>query len=104
MISRHDASAGRFPVPMTILVTDIEAFGQLRNPQQVAVRQRMYTIFSDAFRRAGVPWQSCAREDRGDGVLMLVPGAVSKAVVLARILPEMVAGLVAANLDGDTPP
>jgi hypothetical protein len=79
-----------FPENMTILVTDLEAFGRLRNPQQVAVRRSMYENLEEAFCISGIPWQSCERGDRGDGVLMLIPGTVSRALVLARVLPAIV--------------
>jgi hypothetical protein len=94
-----------FPENMTILVTDLEAFGRLRNPQQVAVRRSMYENLEEAFRISGIPWQSCTREDRGDGVLMLVPGTVSRVRVLARVLPAIVDKTAAAGAgDWQLPP
>jgi class 3 adenylate cyclase len=104
MIGIRGVTARSFPVPVTILVTDVEAFGRLRNPQQIAVRRRMYEILSDAFVRAGVPWSSCIHEDRGDGVLIVIPGDVPKALVVARVLPEIAAALAAADRDVSVPP
>jgi class 3 adenylate cyclase len=99
----HDMPAGRYPVATTILVTDVEGFGRLLNPQQLAVRNNQYSILADAFDKAGVPWDRCAHEDRGDGVLILIPGDIPKAVALSRVLPQLVATVAAAQTVATTP-
>lgn len=57
-----------------ILCVDVEGFGDRRrtNLHQVAVRDGLYRSLRDAFTRSGVEWDACHREDRGDGILLLV--------------------------------
>ena len=51
-----------------------------------AIRHGLYQGLQLAFTRSGVDWDDCYREDRGDGVLILVPPQVPKAVLAAGIL------------------
>jgi hypothetical protein len=62
-------------VHRTILVVDVEGFGDLRrtNKHQLAVREGLYKAMRQAFSDADIPWDSCRNEDRGDGVLVLAP-------------------------------
>ena len=50
-----------------------------------------------AFGRAGIPWDDCGREDRGDGVFILVPAEVPKALLVEALPPALVAVLRAHN-------
>ena len=79
----------RLAVHRTIVVVDVEGFGDQRrtNRDQVAVRDGLYRAMRDAFGRAGVPWDDCGHEDRGDGVFVLVPAEVPKGL-LAESLPS----------------
>ncbi|MFI9812593.1 nucleotidyl cyclase domain-containing protein [Saccharothrix variisporea] len=77
----------------TIIVVDVEGFGnRLRtNEHQVNVRAGLYRAVRRAFDTAGVPWGSCHREDRGDGVFILAPAETAKAhfvVTLPHALAE----------------
>jgi hypothetical protein len=49
----------RLAVHRTIVVVDVEGFGDQRrtNPHQVAVRDGLYRAMRDAFGRAGIPWE-----------------------------------------------
>jgi len=60
---------------------------------QLYVRDRVYRILERAFDGAGVPWQACLNEDRGDGVLVVVPPEIP-VDGLADPLPERLCGLV----------
>ncbi len=42
-------------------------------------------------------WADCYREDRGDGVLVLVPPQVPKAVLVTRVPLELAAALTRHN-------
>jgi tetratricopeptide (TPR) repeat protein len=68
----------------TIIVVDVEKFGDRRRTlaHQVGVRDGLYRVVRDAFDAAGVPWADCYREDRGDGMFILVPASESKAVFI----------------------
>jgi hypothetical protein len=61
----------RLPVHRTIIVVDVQGFGDPRraNRHQVAVRDGLYLALEQAFREAAIPWNDCRSEDRGDGVL-----------------------------------
>lgn len=75
----------------TILVVDIKEFGRfITRPAQLDAREGVYRALETAFDRSGVPWESCVHEDRGDGVLVLIPGQLSK-VPLATRLPDALA-------------
>lgn len=82
-----------------IVVVDVEGFGDQRrtNPHQVAVRDGLYRVMRGAFGRAGIPWDDCDREDRGDGVLILVPAEVPKSLLVESLPSAMVAGLCGHN-------
>lgn len=91
------ADPGPFDIPpavhRTILVVDVSAFGDRRrtNSDQVTVRRGLYGALQAAFREAGVPWDDCHREDRGDGVLVVIPSTVAKSL-LVEALPVRLAG------------
>jgi hypothetical protein len=65
------------PVHRSIVVVDIEASGRLDGPQKVAARSDLYRILDDAQDVAAIPSTSVTREDRGDGVFLLIDGGVS---------------------------
>ncbi|QXJ22153.1 hypothetical protein AGRA3207_003106 [Actinomadura graeca] len=62
-------------------------------PHQVAVREGLYRALNTAFSRCGVDWADCYREDRGDGVLILVPSDIPKALLSAGLPPALAAAL-----------
>jgi tetratricopeptide (TPR) repeat protein len=79
---------GRRPaVHRTILVVDVEQFcdRRRRNVNQVAVRRGLYRSLYSAFETADIPWESCDREDRGDGVFILAAGDVPKAAFIEAL-------------------
>ena len=79
----------RLAVHRTIVVVDVEGFGDQRrtNRDQVAVRDGLYRAMRDAFGGVGIAWDDCDHEDRGDGVFILVPAEVPKGL-LAESLPS----------------
>ncbi|GAA3464504.1 BTAD domain-containing putative transcriptional regulator [Saccharothrix longispora] len=88
----------------TIAVFDVEGFGDLRRklPDQLAVRRVLYTAVAEALGTAGVRWVDCYREDRGDGLFVLVPPEVPKAR-LVESAPAALAGVLTAH-NGSSPP
>jgi hypothetical protein len=87
----------RLAVHRTIVVVDVEGFGGRTNPDQVAVRDGLYRAMQDAFGRAGIPWDTCGHEDRGDGVFVLVPAEVPKALLAESLPPALVTALRTHN-------
>jgi hypothetical protein len=64
-------------VGYTIVLVDA---GQLRWPRQESPFD-MGGLVSEAFNRAGVPWERCYHEDRGRFMFVLVPSEYSRRVV-----------------------
>src|SRR6266542_5935868 len=64
----------------TILVVDVEGYGDLRKttPHRVSVRDGLYLALQRAFDDAGLPWPECRRESTGDGVFVLAPAQLPK--------------------------
>jgi Tetratricopeptide repeat len=89
----------RFAVHRTIVVVDVEGFGdQCRtNAHQVTVRDGLYRVMRKAFSRAGVSWDDCGHEDRGDGVFVLVPAEVPKGLLVESLPSALAAALRAHN-------
>jgi class 3 adenylate cyclase len=77
----------RDAVHRTIMVVDIaESSRPVRtNDDQLVIRTAMYDALATAFGRHD--WQRCRWEDRGDGVLILVPPEIPKARLVTG-LPE----------------
>jgi tetratricopeptide (TPR) repeat protein len=86
-------------VHRTIVCVDVEGFGDRRrtNTHQVTVRNGLYGSLQAAFARSGVPWDRCYHEDRGDGVLILVPPEVPKSLLAARVLDELATAIAEHN-------
>jgi tetratricopeptide (TPR) repeat protein len=78
---------------------DVEGFGDLcrTSADQVAVRDGLYDALSGAFARSAVRWEDYYREDRGDGVMVLVPPQVPKTVLVTRVPQELAAALAEHN-------
>ena len=96
---RAGAAVLRPAAHRAIVCVDVEGFGDQRRTtaDQVAVREGLYGALGGAFARSGVRWADCYREDRGDGVLVLVPPQVPKAVLVTRVPLELAAALPATT-------
>lgn len=82
-----------------IVVADVEGFGDPRRtgPHQRAVRDGLYAMMTAAFAAAGLVWEDCYHEDRGDAVFVLVPAEADKAVFVEAALPALVTRLRVHN-------
>jgi hypothetical protein len=82
-------------VHRTILVVDVESFSDRRRtaPHQIAVRNGLYCALRKAFDGAGIPWDDCYHEDRGDGVFLLAPPEVPKHLFVESLPHRLVAAL-----------
>jgi tetratricopeptide (TPR) repeat protein len=83
----------------TVVVFDIAGFGDHSRTSQhhVTVRDGLYDAVERAFDDMGVPWAGCYHEDRGDGVFVLAPAEVPKAVFAEELPQRLVAALRAHN-------
>jgi CRP-like cAMP-binding protein len=79
----------------SILVVDVARFGDpARNDgDRLMVRQALYDILRWSFEDSGVPWAACPHEDRGDGVLFVVPPAIATARFVDPLLAVLAARL-----------
>ena len=89
----------RLAVHRSIVVVDVEGFGDQRrtNAHRVAVRDGLYRALQEAFGCAGISWDDCGREDRGDGVFVLVPAEVPKGLLVESLPSALVTALHAHN-------
>jgi hypothetical protein len=78
-----------------LFAVDIAGFTDPRRDEQVQLylRDMLYRMLERAFDGSGVPWHACEHEDRGDGVLVIVPPIIP-VDGLADPLPERLCGLV----------
>lgn len=95
----HTESITMVTAHCTVVVVDIEEFGRhsRNNLNQVRVRHGMYRAMQDAFEHAGIPWTSCYHEDRGDGILVLAPADVPKALLVDKLPDTLVDALTRHN-------
>ena len=57
------------------------------------MREELYRILEQAFDGSGTPWTACFREDRGDGVLVVVPPSIAAKGIIDP-LPELLRRLI----------
>ncbi|WP_229348543.1 hypothetical protein [Streptomyces sp. UNOB3_S3] len=82
----------REPVNRTILLLDIERFSRRDDVVQAALRRTLNTVVDQLLGAAGVEATQQYREDRGDGLIVLISGDVAKTAVLRSLLtvtPEL---------------
>lgn len=79
----------------TVLLIDIARFSDTRRTDldRLSMVKACYRMLKDAFTKAGVDWNTCHAEDRGDGALIVVPGHVRTVDVVSRLVPRLAANL-----------
>ncbi|MFI9006390.1 hypothetical protein ACIGNX_04030 [Actinosynnema sp. NPDC053489] len=78
-------------VHRTVVVVDVSAFGRRSRAPQEEIRRGVYAALEAAFDDSGLDWSGADHEDRGDGVLVLVPAEVPKSRVVGG-LPHALLG------------
>ncbi|EWM68055.1 MULTISPECIES: hypothetical protein [Micromonospora] len=81
------------PTPHSIMVVDIEGFGKRSNPVQSSLRDSMYEVVRNAFADAHLSWTDVHPQDRGDGILMLLPPSTSIVALAGELVRALDAGL-----------
>lgn len=85
-VTRTHDDAGRICALFAVDVADFCRPG--RNDEVlIYVHTALHQILRYAFEGAGMPWQACVHEDRGDGVLVVVPPTLPAASLIDP-LPE----------------
>jgi hypothetical protein len=80
------------PVNRTILLLDIEQFSPRDDVVQAALRRTLNSVLDATLTEAGAERTQQYREDRGDGLIVLLSGDVAKTSVLRALLtvtPEL---------------
>lgn len=90
----------RPPVPgrsqhCVIFAVDVAGFGWRRRDDeaQLIIRDALYRLLIAAFETSGIAWDSCHHEDRGDGVLVVIPLHMPTSVVVDPLLTYLRAGV-----------
>jgi hypothetical protein len=78
-----------------MIAVDISAFGDPRRDDdvQIFVRRSLYTILKEIFDSSGIAWDACHREDRGDGVLIVMPPWIPVTALIERQVDHLRARL-----------
>ncbi|MCE7079816.1 hypothetical protein [Streptomyces sp. ST2-7A] len=74
-----------------IVIIDIVGSGRRTDPDQSWLRDRLYAMTDRALRTAGIEGEES--EDRGDGILVLLPGGVPKTALLGPFVDALDAEL-----------
>jgi hypothetical protein len=79
----------------TIVLVDVASFTDPSRTlaHQTAVRAGLYMVVKEAFAEARIDWAACHNEDRGDGMMILVPGHVPATVLADQLLDRLVSAL-----------
>jgi hypothetical protein len=79
----------------TLFAVDIAGFTRPDRDDDINLylHERLYGMLQKAFDRSGIPWTACWHEDRGDGVLVVIPPGVS-GLNLVGPFPERLRALV----------
>jgi hypothetical protein len=100
-----EAMDKRDAVHRTIVVVDIAASTDPNrtDDDRLVIRKAMYDALERSFGRSATfrrpEWQRCYREDRGDGVLVLVPPDVPKARLVTNLPKRLEVTLAQHNAD-----
>src|SRR5687767_942656 len=95
----------RHAVHRTVVVVDVEGFGDSSRttPHQLEVREGLYSALRRAFDAAGIPWDDCEHEDRGDGVFVLARAELPKGPFVETLPDALAAELRAHNATHSQP-
>jgi hypothetical protein len=82
-----------------IVAIDIADF---TNPRRTFLHHKemqegLYRILEQAFDEAGIGWEACDTEDRGDGAIILAPSDCPRIALADRLTNRLVAGLLRYN-------
>src|SRR5262245_8748043 len=86
---------------MSIMVVDMLGSGSWPNPDQLKARSALAGAVRSAFHAADIAWSHLAVEDRGDGMIVLIPATVSKVDLLDPVFPALVAAIHRHNAEDE---
>lgn len=77
-----------------LFAVDVAGFVDHReNNARVLLSKTLFEILTSAFMDSKIRWNSCYREDRGDGVLVIIPAPIPSATVIGLLLDRLRTGL-----------
>ena len=56
---------------------------------QLVLRKALYEILIGAFAASGIWWESCTAEDRGDGVMIVIPAQMPTITIVHPLTAEI---------------
>ncbi len=79
----------------TVFAVDIAGFTGAHRDDDIRLylHEELYRILEKAFDGSGIAWNCCFHEDRGDGVLVVVPPGIACTGIIDP-LPERLRGLI----------
>lgn len=81
------------PEYRSIVAIDMVGSGQWDDCAQLRARTVLDAMVRSAFRAAGISWRKLVVEDRGDGMVVLVPPSTSKVDLIDPLIPSLIARL-----------
>lgn len=90
-----DSGASQRPTPLhppqyrAMTAFDICDFSSGAPQSMLYKRSTMYQVIQEAARAAGLNWDDCEREDRGDGFFLLAPPSYSVHSLVIALAPEI---------------
>lgn len=81
-----DAGEARYELVISV---DARRSGQYSDAEKPRMRERIYRVLETAFAQAGVGRDAVHMEDRGDGVLVSVPGRIAVTRLLGLWMVEV---------------
>jgi hypothetical protein len=77
---------------LAVDVADFAARGRDEEVQLI-IRDTLYRLLTAAFGTCGIAWETCHHEDRGDGVLVVVPLHMPTIVAIDPLVPLLRSGI-----------
>lgn len=79
----------------SVLMLDVARFAapHRTDTDRLFIRRTIYKILKSACDDSGIPWATCHHEDRGDGVLIVLPPTTPTCLAVYPLLPRLRAGL-----------
>ncbi|MFJ2826831.1 hypothetical protein ACIPC1_04370 [Streptomyces sp. NPDC087263] len=72
-----------------VLAVDIEKSSGRGNVALLRNRDALRTMLGEAFRRSGIEWDACVRDDLGDGLRVTAPALTQKASLVHPLVHEL---------------
>jgi effector-associated domain 2 (EAD2)-containing protein len=91
MPTEYGSERGRPSGFLTLFVCDIVGFGRRNDRDRVQghLRERLYAALRKGFDESGVPFDECYREDRGDGVIIVLPHGADDALLVHPLVDRL---------------